>query len=50
MKKKGEVKVFINYPKDNEKLDKVEKIKVKGALEIILRSKNIGDMDESKIY
>lgn len=46
MKKKGEVKVIINYPKDKEELDKGEKIKIKGAIEIILRSKNIDEIDE----
>lgn len=47
MKKKGEVKVVINYPKDKAELDKVEKIKIKGAIEIILRSKNIDESDEN---
>lgn len=46
MKKKGEVKVVINYPMDKEQLAKVEKIKVKGVLDIILRSKNIDASDE----
>lgn len=50
MKKKGEVKVVINYPKNKEELAKVENIKIKGAIEIILRGKNIDDSDENQIY